>query len=99
MHHGVDPEWIDHKDRNRANNALENLRSVSMRQNNQNMVKRVGKSGYTGVNLREGPWRQKRFAARIGAESLGIFHTAEEAHDAYRKAANEKFGEFSPFRD
>lgn len=101
MHHGVDPEWIDHKDRDRANNRLDNLRSASMRENNRNMVKRAGKAGLIGVRLRDSHWRRKRFFAVIRDNAgkkviLGHFHTAEEAHAAYRAAAERMFGEFSP---
>lgn len=104
MHHGIDPEWMDHKDRNRGNNTLGNLRSASMQQNNRNMVKRAGKTGQIGVHERDAHWRRKRFIAVIRdrdgkKKGLGFFHTAEEAGAAYRKAAAEIFGEFSPFHD
>jgi hypothetical protein len=104
MHHGIDPEWMDHKDRDRSNNALANLRSASMRQNNRNMLKRTGKAGFVGVHERDAHWRRKRFIAVIRdqngkKQNLGLFSTAEEAHAAYRKAAAAIFGEFSPFHD
>lgn len=103
MHHGIDPEWIDHKDGNRVNNRLENLRSVTMRESNRNMLKRPGAAGYTGVFLRKGLVYGKPFKASIRDQNgkrryLGVFDTAEEAHAAYVAAANEIFGEYSPFR-
>jgi hypothetical protein len=98
MHHGIDPEWIDHKDRDRTNNTLENIRSVTMLQNNRNMIKKVGVSGLVGVTKS----RNRRFIAMIrdhagGKRFLGTFDTAEEAHAAYREASTRIHGEFSPF--
>lgn len=102
MIHGEDPQWMDHIDRNRANNAADNLRSVSMLQNNQNMRKRPGASGYIGVTFK--PGSAKPFYAKIRDErgirrSLGSFSTPEEAHAAYVAAANRFFGAHSPFTD
>lgn len=104
MHHGIDPEWIDHKDRNRSNNMLSNLRSANMRENNRNMVKRAGKTGHIGIRFLKRTSGEKPFKAVIRDEngkkrSLGSFNTAEEAHAAYQQAANNIFGEFSPFND
>src|SRR3954464_1767661 len=62
MHHGTDPEWIDHKDRNRSNNTIANLRSASMQQNNRNMMKRVGQGGFVGIRKLN---RHKPFIAVI----------------------------------
>jgi hypothetical protein len=48
-------------------------------------------SGRKGVNLyRNGKWR-----ATIGQRHLGYFDTAQEAADAYDRAAVEHFGEFA----
>jgi len=98
MHYGIDPEWIDHKDGDRTNNTLENIRSATMLQNNRNVVKQVGFAGLVGVTK-----RRNRFMAKIRDQagkrrSLGTFNTAEEAHAAYREASSRIHGEFSPFR-
>lgn len=51
MHHGFVPEFIDHIDGNRANNNIENLRSVTKSQNNMNMKKPItNKSGIKNVH-------------------------------------------------
>jgi hypothetical protein len=43
---------IDHKDRNRGNNSLQNLRKASHSQNQQNKCKSIGNtSGFTGVSF------------------------------------------------
>ena len=100
MHHLTEPKFIDHKDRDPRNNRIDNLRSATLRENNRNKVKAIGASGFTGV-IQHG---KKRFRARISDGSgkpiyLGMFDTAQEAHDAYRDAANKMFGDFSPFRN
>ena len=46
-HYGQDPDLdIDHIDRNRANNRIENLRLVTRSQNNHNAKPRVSKYKY-----------------------------------------------------
>lgn len=92
---GEDPQGlIDHKDRNRTNNAWSNLRLASSAQNQANSTR----SG----SLPRGVKRDKRrnhFCAEIRRNGkkfhLGTFATAEEAHQAYRKASLELHGEFS----
>lgn len=101
LHHGTDPLIIDHIDRDPQNNRIENLRSVTEAQNAWNKVRPTDLlPGVTLVkNIKH---HGRRYMAQIGGPSghryLGVFYTAEEAHAAYVKAANEMFGEHSPFR-
>jgi hypothetical protein len=99
MHHGIDPLFIDHADRDQTNNRVENLRSVTNRQNAQHSIKPVGCSGFTGVYP---VTRSSRYRAAIKdgpkMRHLGTFATAEEAHAVYRAAAKAAFGEFDPRR-
>jgi hypothetical protein len=97
MHHEDDPGLVDHIDRDRKNNRIDNLRTVTYRQSNRNRLWKVSAAGFPGV------WRDgRRFGARIWVNGrsiyLGCFATAEEAHAAYRAADNRRFGEFSPFK-
>lgn len=101
MHHGTDPLIIDHIDRNPQNNRLDNLRSVTEAQNAWNKVRPT--ELLPGVTLVKNiKHHGRRYMAQIGTGSrhryLGVFYTVEEAHAAYVKAANEEFGEYSPFR-
>ena len=96
-------EWpsvdIDHRNGIRADNRWENLRAATRRQNLGNMKLRpTNKSGFKGVS-----WHRptKKWVAQIrdgGRQRyLGVFHTPEEAHQAYCKAAEVIFGEFARF--
>ena len=92
---GKDPSTdVDHKDRNRKNNAWSNLRLATALQNKVNSA-RKGKLP-RGVHQRKG---RTNFYAQIRVDGkplhLGTFVTAEEAHQAYRKASLELHGEFS----
>lgn len=78
---------IDHKDLDRTNNKLQNLREVDPSMNKQNVgVARVdNKCGVLGVSD-----RGDRFVARLTVRGecvhLGSFSNAYEAHAAYLEA-------------
>lgn len=80
---------IDHMDGNRSNNAISNLRDVSMSVNQQNQRKphSRGTTGFLGVTFNK---RRGKFMAQIGTKTkhiyLGLYETAEEASEAYLKA-------------
>lgn len=79
-HHGVLPPQIDHKNGDRLDNRIENLRAVSVTQNNWNTSAR----GTFRVSGR------KRWCAQIymngKSTHLGCFDTEEEAHQEYLRA-------------
>jgi hypothetical protein len=99
--HGVWPkECIDHKDGNRANNILSNLREATHRQNTHNKkMQRSNTIGFKGVRLQPYNGLQKRYGAVIRANGkvnfLGSRPTPEEAHKLYCAAARKYFGEFA----
>ena len=91
-------EWptkdIDHKDRDRGNNAWNNLREADRSQNKVNAKDQNSVTGFRGV-IKNGMrfiavirWKRRRYY-------LGSFATPEEAHRAYRDKAKELFGEFT----
>lgn len=95
---GYLPEEVDHKDRNRANNAYSNLRVVTRTQNNGNMgLSAHNSSGYKGVcKAKNGYWRAYIKIGDGRQKSLGTtFREAEQAALAYDHAAREYFGEFA----
>jgi hypothetical protein len=90
------PDEIDHKDRNKANNAIDNLRAATRSQNGVNSaLARNNTSGFTGV---EPHWRKWRASIRVNGKTrhLGLFATRDAAIAARIKATARLFGEFSP---
>src|SRR5690606_19421962 len=93
--HGDWPEFIDHKNGDRSDNRLANLRSVSRAENQRNRavqannrlrIKGVHKSGsayIAGITI-DGKYRH-----------LGSYRTPQAAAAAYDAAAIEHFGEFA----
>jgi hypothetical protein len=61
MHQLLFGLYCDHEDGDRLNNRAHNIRNATMQQNNMNVRnRRVGKSGYRGVTIREnGKYRAK----------------------------------------
>lgn len=91
MHHGYTPIEIDHIDRDKGNNRIENLRDATRALNTHNSVKRT-KSGYRGVTKTPGGKYQaaiKRGETRI---YIGTFDDPEKARAAYLRHAAELYG-------
>ena len=96
--HGEWPKYqLDHKDGDRANNRLSNLRECTVSQNRMN-APRENKYG-RGVFFRNDKRRTKQWGAQISANGkhiyLGAFLTQEEAQIAYIEASRKIHGEFS----
>lgn len=90
---------IDHKDNNRINNTINNLRHATTAQNSINSVLRKdNKTGYRGVSIRENA-KLRPYRATISHNHrsivLGNYETPEQAAIAYNKAAAELHGEFA----
>lgn len=77
-------EQVDHRDGNRLNNAWNNLRSATQRQNNQNTVKhRDGRLPGAHWRKQVGVWRSE---IKVAGQQhfLGQFPSEAEASEAYR---------------
>jgi hypothetical protein len=84
-HNGYLPKTIDHVDRNKSNNKIENLREVTGSENALNTKKyKTNTSGYKGVSWSK---NAKKWAAQIVVNKkriyLGLHDTAELAYEAY----------------
>ena len=95
--HGYLPESVDHIDRDRSNNKIENLRAATSTQNQGNRsLNKTNTSGFRGVG-----WHKKynKWVARISIngklKNIGQFNCIEDAKAAYRKEAIAHFGEFA----
>lgn len=95
-------EWpngqVDHINGVRIDNWIANLRDVSgsVNQQNQKRATKCSKTGLIGAHRASDAPRSKQFMARIRVNGkskyLGMFPTAEEAHEAYL-AAKRQFHE------
>lgn len=98
MHHGYLPNIVDHKDNNKTNNKIENLREATLSENAQNAkLRKTSVTGVKGVGLYNG--RPNRFLARIYVNKremvIGVFDNICDAKMAIEKARSELHGEFA----
>lgn len=91
-------DQLDHKNRIRSNNWINNLREGSNSNNQMNKgIRSNNKSGYVGVSWHK-PTSKWRSQIKFGDKQihLGCFSSLEEAVDARLAAQNYYFKEFSP---
>lgn len=96
FHYGIWPaEELDHKDRDKSNNRILNLREATRVQNACNSAAPISRSsGFRGVTKhRNGRWQA---SIKIKGRSiyLGLFNDAEDAHAAYCSAQVKHHGDF-----
>jgi len=97
LHFKIAPPEIDHKDLNRSNNRIGNLRPATHSENSSNVPMRQHNAcGFKGVHKQNktGRWRAQ---LKVGYKQhhLGYFDTPEEAHQAYVAASKRLQGEFA----
>ncbi len=86
----------DHEDGNPSNDAWENLRDATVTQNLRNKrVQSNNKLGLKGVTEHEPGKYRARIKGNGKQIHLGVFNSAEEAHQAYIVAAKKYFGAFA----
>ena len=92
-HNGYLPKVVDHKDRNKNNNKIENLREANKSLNEANTgIRKNNTSGYKGVSFYK---RINKYRAYLKCKHIGLFDTAEEAAKAYNDAALKAYGEYA----
>ena len=89
-------ECVDHINRDRLDNNVENLRWCTRQENMMNKSKRKNKSGYSGVSYNN--YRQQWVAQLMknGKIYSSPFNTIEEAIKHRAKLEKEHFGIFAP---
>lgn len=95
-HYGSWPNGqIDHKDRNRKNNAIENLRVVTATQNRVNApARRDNSTGTRGVSFHK---VASKFAVVLGGKTrryYGLYSTLEEAVVVRDREALKRYGKY-----
>ena len=90
----IDKDVIDHINRNKLDNRLENLKTVTFQENSRNRTSSINSSvsKYVGVTKRENNKYRSRIEINKKSISLGSFNTAEEAARARDKYVIEQFG-------
>lgn len=97
MHHGYLPEMVDHINRDRSDNRIENLRAATHAQNAYNSIARVdstSKIKNVTYNSRINKW-QVRVAANKQRFYAGCFDTLEKAEKMAIELRNKLHGEFA----
>lgn len=93
--HGIWPKRIDHKDQNKRNNAIDNLRPITNSLNMANNDKHWNMHGYRGVHSHGDRFRSevvregKRYKSKLR-------DTAEEAHQDYLEIRARVYPELGP---
>ena len=90
-------QMVDHRDGNKQNNNVANLRWATNQENQRNAkLPERNTSGIKGVAWHK---RDKRWRARVTINNvdihLGYFKTLEEAKEARQNKINEVFGEYA----
>jgi hypothetical protein len=102
IHHGYVPKEIDHINRDRDDNRIENLRDAKRQENsrNQSLQKRAKTSRYKGVcwDKSKGKWMASTKVSKKGV-FLGRFDTEEDAALAYNRYAKENFGDYASLNE
>jgi len=93
------PGLLDHKNGIRSDNRIANLRPATHSENSRNVgVRSNNSTGLKGASKFYNPYNRAKFRSSITVNKkrifLGLFMTAEEAHEAYCRAAREMHGEF-----
>jgi hypothetical protein len=94
VEHGEFPtQEIDHRDRVRGNNQIDNLRLVSRKTNMENTGTNTrNTSGFKGVGFSKAMQKWRAFIGHNGKiKALGYFPTPELAHAAYLEARKKFF--------
>ena len=85
---------IDHRDFDKTNNCLSNIRLASFSQNNIHNRKSRGRCKYKGVRKHHTKY-EASISFKNNRQYLGRFDSQEEAALAYNQRALELFGEFA----
>lgn len=96
MHFGTEPEQLDHINRNRSDNRIENLRECSRGENARNVnLFRTNTSGFYGISKCKDRDLYVSYVYKNNKRYSKKVKTLEIAVDIYEKLALEHHGEFA----
>lgn len=99
--YGVVPDGIvDHKNLDKDDNRIANLREATDSQNAFNRPRNsLNTTGFKGVAVNNQKYTRAKYRSSIRVDNkrifLGLFHTPEEAYEAYCRAASKYHGVFA----
>lgn len=97
LHYGEWPGELDHRDGNKLNNSISNLRPATRSQNMRNIAGK-GQAKYKGVTRRRScPFNPWEAAIRINGQRvrLGSYPTPERAAEVYAEADRRYHAEYA----
>lgn len=97
VHGGWPADTIDHRNGDKLDNRIANLREATTSQNHANQpARRSSRSGFRGVHFSQ---REQRWVAKITCNGrkrhIGQFISKADAIAAYARVSKEVFGEFA----
>lgn len=97
MHGNKPVEFIDHINRDRSDNRIENLRAATNAENTRNAgIRKDNTSGIKGVSWRR---QNKKWSGKVAFQGkqyhAGYFETKEECAEAVKELRNRLHGEFA----
>ena len=96
LHYGILPEAVDHVNRNRSDNRIENLRSSDFCKNAWNStISKSNSTGVKGVRLTYNGKFEARVAVKGNTIQVGTFRTLEEASEALDTIRQKEHGEYA----
>ncbi len=97
MHFGEMPKLVDHEDKNKINNLIENLRPATRGQNVVNsLVRSDNKYGLKGVTYHKAAGKFVAQTFKDGKRiHIGVYESPVEAAHAYDLRVKELFGDFA----
>ena len=89
-------EFIDHQNRVRSDNRYCNLREATRTENKRNQkIQSNNSTGFKGVCLKKSTGKFRALCGVDGKQhEIGLYDTAEEAHDAYVAFAKQHHKQF-----
>lgn len=97
MHYGYVPKHIDHRDRNKHNNKIENLRPCTKPQNGWNsLTPTTNTSGIKGILwVKDRKKWEAKLSTSKGVQRCGQFNSLADAKKAIETAREKFHGEFA----